>query len=310
MSTAIAGTAVNGYFTFTGTATDAAGNTTVVGPRVFVYDASAPIVAAAGLPATVNASGYTATSFVSEDVDIQSQWFNVTYGAAPAPLGATPISQAPTVVNTFPGIPATLQNSNVAISQAINLPLVIQANMAAGLSPQTAVTASAFNQANVAGTGAATAPTVTAPAAITIPASWTTFGTPTAPAGVTGITAGVSAGNAANPTSVTFSITTTGATAIFNNPFTRVEFYALTQAGTEYRLIGSTTASTLNDDGATRTFTYSASVAGSAVGPLLFGPIPPAAGTTYAGNVIAVGYGASNNVAMVSAASLAFNVRN
>src|SRR5690606_33293398 len=120
-----------------------------------------------------------------------------------------------------------LINSNHPISQAINLPLAIQANMAAGLSPQTGVTASAFNQANVAGTGAATAPVVTLPTAInTAPVGgWTSFNTPTGPGGlVTGITAGVSAGNTANPSSVAFSITTTGPTATFNNPFTRIEF--------------------------------------------------------------------------------------
>jgi len=309
MSTAIGATAINGYFTFNGTARDAAGNSTTIGPRVFVYDASGPIVAIAGLPATVTASGYTATSNVSEDVDVQSQWFSVGYAGAPAPLGGTLLAQAPTVVNTFPGIPATLLNSNVPVSQVISLPLAVQANMAAGLTLQSSVNANAFNQANVPTAGATAAPVITAPTALAIPAAWTSFNAPTAPAGVTGLTAGVSAGNAANPTSVTFSITTTGATAIFNNPFTRVEFFALSEAG-EYRLIGTATAATLNDNGLVRTFTYSTSVAGSAVGSLLFNPAPPAPGTSYASTVIALGYGASNNVAMISSAGLAFNIRN
>ena len=303
--TIIAAVTANGYYAFTGTAKDAAGNTTAVGPRVFVKDNTAPIIAVAGIPATVAATGYTATSLVSEDVDIHSLWFDVLYAAAPAPLDVAPISQAPIVVSTFPGIPATLQNANVPISQAITLPLAIQENIAGAgttVAPQTDIWAGAFNQTNLLGAGAPTAPVVTPPAPISITpvGGWTSFGTPAAP--VSGLsTGGPTAPTAGRPASTTLSITTTGPTATFNNPFTRVEFYALTDFGT-YRLIGTATAATLTDNGAIRTFTYSATVTGASLTSVLFGPIP----ATLNSGIIALGYGASNNVAMLSAGQLSF----
>jgi hypothetical protein len=301
--TIIAAVTANGYYTFNGTAKDAAGNTTAVGPRVFVKDNTAPIIAIAGVPATVAATGYTATSLVSEDVDIQSLWFDVLYAAAPAPLDVAPISQAPVVVSTFPGIPATLQNANVPISQAITLPLAIQENIAGAgttVAPQTDIWAGAFNQTNLLGSGAPTAPVVTPPTPISITpvGGWTSFGTPAAP--VSGLsTGGPTAPTAGRPASTTLSITTTGPTATFNNPFTRVEFYALTDFGT-YRLIGTATTATLTDNGATRTFTYSITATGASVASVLFGPVR----ATYLSAIIALGYGASNNVAMLSASPL------
>lgn len=317
MNTAIAATAGtpaatdvdHGYYTFNGTARDAAGNTTVIGPRVILYDMSAPVVAVAGLPATVTASGYTATSFVSEDVDVMSQWFSVGYAGAPAALTPALIGQAQTQLNGFNA--AVLTAANTPISQVISLPLAIQSNMdPVTLTGQSTVNANAFNQASVLGVGATAAPVLTLPGAMAIPASWTAYTNPAAPVGVTGITAGVSAGNAANPTSTTLSVTTTGATAIFNNPFTRVDFYAVDQTGTEFRFIGTAGAATLTDNGLVRTFTYNATISGAAVGQALFTATPPAAGTSYASSVIALGYGASNNVAMITAAGLAFNIRN
>jgi hypothetical protein len=301
--TIIAAVTANGYYTFNGTAKDAAGNTTAVGPRVFVKDNTAPIIAIAGVPATVAATGYTATSLVSEDVDIQSLWFDVLYAAAPAPLDVAPISQAPVVVSTFPGIPATLQNANVPISQAITLPLAIQETIAGAgttVAPQTDIWAGAFNQTNLLGSGAPTAPVVTPPTPISITpvGGWTSFGTPAAP--VSGLsTGGPTAPTAGRPASTTLSITTTGPTATFNNPFTRVEFYALTDFGT-YRLIGTATTATLTDNGATRTFTYSITATGASVASVLFGPVR----ATYLSAIIALGYGASNNVAMLSASPL------
>jgi hypothetical protein len=207
--------------------------------------------------------------------------------------------------------PETLIHTNFAINQVINLPLAIQANMAAGLTPQSGVQANARSQSNLDVAGVAAAPLITLPTPMAIAGTWTTFDAPVfASAGVTGITAGVSNGNAANPTSTNISITTTGATAVFNNPFTRVDFYALEQGGLEYRFIGSAPAAALTDDGATRTFTYTLNVVGSAIGPVLFGPVPPAAGASYASTFIALGFGASGNVAMISSGGLAVNIRN
>jgi hypothetical protein len=168
------------------------------------------------------------------------------------------------------------------------------------VAPQTDIWAGAFNQTNLLGSGAPTAPVVTPPTPISITpvGGWTSFGTPAAP--VSGLsTGGPTAPPACRPASTTLTNTTTGPTATFNNPFTRVEFYALTDFGT-YRLIGTATTATLTDNGATRTFTYSITATGASVASVLFGPVR----ATYLSAIIALGYGASNNVAMLSASPL------
>jgi hypothetical protein len=98
-------------------------------------------------------------------------------------------------------------------------------------------------------------------------------------------------------------VTTTGTTAVFNNPFARVDFYGLNVAGTAWVFLGSTTASTLTDDAVTRTFTYSIPVTGSTVFTALGGTA-----ATITQNVIAFGFKADNSVAMVNAAALALNI--
>ena len=147
---------------------------------------------------------------------------------------------------------------------------------------------------------AAAAPTFTAPAAIatgtaTSMTAVTGFTAPTLSAASNTISSGVTtAATAANPASATITVTTVGATATFNNPFSRVDFYAAT--ATEFRLIGTTTASALVDNGVTRVFTYSATLSGAAV----YTALGLSATTTQ--NVIAIGYNASGSVGMFSAA--------
>ena len=79
---------------------------------------------------------------------------------------------------------------------------------------------------------------------------------------------------------------------MFNNPFSRVDFYAVSPVSAEYRLIGTTTASTLVDNGVTRVYTYTTTLNGAAV----YTALGLTATTTQ--NVIAIGFNASGSVGM------------
>ncbi len=289
-----------GYYTFAATAYDAAGNSATLASRTTLVDATAPGVGAASAPLTV-AYGWTASAFLNEALDLQAQWFSGAYAGAPAPLAPAVIGQAQTALNGYNA--ATFINTNYAVSQVINLPFAIQANAAAGLTALSGVSANAMNQANTVTTGAGVLPTFTAPTAIATGGAtgMTGFTVPAFGAGITGVSSGLStAATTARPLSISLTTTTTGPTAVFNNPFARVDFYGLNVAGTEWRLLGSTTASALTDNGAVRTFTYSFSLNGAAAFSLLGGTA-----ATITQNVIAIGFNSAGTVGMVSAAALA-----
>ena len=292
--------ATEGYYTFTATAYDAAGNSATVASRTTLVDATAPVVGAASAPISV-AAGFTANAYLNENLDLQSFWFSGAYAAAPAPLAPVNLAQAQTQLNGYNA--ATFINTNYAASAVIALPFEIQSNMLTTLAPLTGVMASAKNQANTVTVGAPTAPTFTAPTAISI-TNMTGFTTPAFDATIIGVSSGLStAATATQPATINLNATTTGATAIFNNPFARVDFYGLNVAGTEWRLLGSTTASTLVDNGVTRTFTYTLSVNGAAAFSLLGGT---AASITQ--NVIAIGFNSAGTVGMLSAGALALPI--
>ncbi len=295
-----------GYYTFTATAYDAAGNAAALAARTTLVDASNPTVGAASGPLSV-ATGYTfpVSALVNEALDIQSYWFNATYGAGVGPF-AGPATMPQGTVSAVNGYnAATFINTNYQVNSTFNLPVAIQANMGAGLTAVSAITASATNQANAIITGASAAiPAFGTAATAMALTSWTAFTAAALPAGKTGISSALStAAVTAKPASSTLSVTTTGATAVFNNPFTRVDFYGLNVGATAWVFLGSTTASALTDDGAVRTFTYSIPVSGATVFAALGGTA-----ATITQNVIAFGYKADGSVAMVNAAALALNI--
>jgi hypothetical protein len=288
ISTTITAEVTGGYYSFAGTVSDAAGNTTALTPRVMVYDAAAslPTVTTAVIPPAITARGYTASVFITENVDVRSAFFSVLYGAVR-------LAQPAVAVNTFPGVPATLQHTNVPFAEAINLPLALQRNMLGTLDLQGGVAATAWNQTVGISALVDVVPVVTPPTAITIPPAWTSFPAPT-------FSAALGATN-----TVTLSATVVGATATFVSPFTRIEFWAL-KAGGEYVLGGTASSPTLVDNGATRVYTFSTTVTGAGVRPLVSGPIQTG---VLVSNVLAIGFGASDNVGMVAAApSGAFNI--
>lgn len=296
ISTTITAFNTGGYYSFAGTASDAAGNTTALTPRVMVYDAAAsvPTVTAALIPPAISAPGYLASVFITENVDVRSAFFSVLYDTLFVTASDTlpVLLKQPTVaVNTFPGVPTTLQHTNVPFAEAISLPLALQRALdttLANLMEQSRVSATAWNQTVGISDTVNAAPVVTAPARIQTPAAWTSFPAPTASPALT-----------TAATVATLSATVVGATAIFSNPFTRVEFWALT-AGGQYVLVGTASSATLVDNGATRVYTFSTTVTGAAVRPLVSGPIQ-AATSVVASRVLAIGFGASNSVGMVSA---------
>jgi large repetitive protein len=300
-TTGVAGTSVIAYYTFNATATDAAGNSASVSPRVFVFDNTAPVVGAANTPVSVSAVGFNASAFVSEDLDIQSFTWGVNYATFPfAPLQFA--QGGVTQVNGYNANPFI--NTNYVASSAVTLPLAFQAAAAATLYPLSTVQLIAMNQGNLAVAGAAAGPTTVAPGTALSTVGFTSYPADFLPAGITGLSSGVTtAATAAAPLTSTLSATAVGLTATFNNPFTRVDFYAVNVAGTQWVLIGSSATPSLVDIGGNRTFTWTLPVSGAA----LYTQLGFSATATV--NVIGVGMGASNTaIGMIPAATFGLNI--
>jgi len=243
------------------------------------------------------------SALANENLDIQNYWFNANYAAATGPFTAptTLAASNVTAVNGYNA--ATFVNTNYSVSTTFNLPVNIQANVGALASALTGVSVSVSNQANTITTGTASGVPVFGTAATAISTTNMT-GFTVATLAKTGLSSGLStAATTAFPLSSTLSVTTTGTTAIFNNPFARVDFYGLNVAGTAWVFLGSTTASTLTDNGAVRTFTYSVSIDGATAFAALGGTT-----ATITQNVIAFGVKADGSVAMVNAAAFALNI--
>jgi hypothetical protein len=301
--TAITGAANHAYWTHNARAIDAAGNSTDVSPRVMLYDATAPTPGVPSTSTTITATNFAASATISEDLDIQDYSFGVTYGAlAPFTSAAAQLQMPVVAVNGFNA--ATFANTNYAASTTVPMQLALQANVAAGLTNVAGVYTTARSQGNLSASSGNAVPTITPGTAIPL-TNFTTFGSVTLPGGVTGLVTGnTTAATAAQPSSAVLTATIVGTTAVFNNPFSRMDFYMKDATGTRYFNVGSATAATLNDNGATRTFTFTVTVTGSTVYALLGG-----AGATFASDIVVVGVGAANgNIGMVGGAATAINV--
>lgn len=302
--TAITGAANHAYWTHNATAFDAAGNSASVSPRTMVYDAAVPVPGAPSTAVTLTATGYTANAFISEDLDIQDFSFGVTYGAlAPFTSAAANLQMPMVAVNGWNA--ATFANTNYGVNAAVPMPLALQANVGAGLTNMAGLYTLARSQSNLSAQSGNFVPGVVTPGTAISIVNFTTFPAIGLPAGVTGVVTGnTTAAAAATPASATLTATITGATAVFNNPFSRIDFYMKDATGTRYFNVGSATVATLNDNGVTRTFTFTTSISGATVYALLGG-----AGATFASDIVAVGIGAANaNIGMVAAGATAINV--
>lgn len=302
VSTGITGLSVAGYYTYGATAFDAAGNSTAVSAsRVIVYDDTPAVATIPSVPATI-AGAFSSASFMNDNLSIRDYFYTVGFGAAPAYLAPATIrvAAAPTIVDAFNA--ATLSNTNVGVNTTINTFLGLQSTTgagapnayAAGSIPLNALNLFVRDQAQAAYSGPATAPV--APTAPTGGVSITGF-TSFIPASTQPVLcAGTLIGGCAGATFTSVTAVATGVTATFNNPFSRVDFYA--SNGTDLVLIGSVPAAsaTLVDNGAERVWTWTLSLTGASLYTQLGGVSPAVVGT----NVFAFGVSPGGNVALVS----------
>ena len=316
-TTAMAALTANAYLTFTATATDAAGNSTTIAPRIVAHDAGPLLVGNVSTPITVSAQGYSASAFINDGLDIGSFSFSGDFATLPAPFAAGPspaplrFVQAVTAVDGFNA--ASFLNTNYAITGPVTLPLALQ-SLAGTLYPMSNINANATNVVNTNTVGGSVVtPTVTpalvafAPGILTFPAITNSIASNNISSGVT------TTATAGNPATGTLTVTATGQTATFNNPFSRVDFYAVNNTtgvgatGTQWVLIGSTTVQTLVDVGATRTFSWTLPISGATLYTQLgYGSAPvPATAVT---NVIAIGYNASGSIGIFNTAPYALNI--
>ncbi len=311
-STAITAVTTDAYFTFSATAFDAAGNSASVATRTVAHDDGALTVGAVSSPITVATIGWSGSAFLNDALDIANYWFSGDYttigGVSTFVVGPSvqPVRFAnttATVVNGFNA--ASFVNTNYAVTSTFNIPLALQ--FGGVLYPLATVEANATNQGNLLVTGAGAAAPAVAPAlAVFAPAGLATFPAITNSIASNNISSGVTtAATTGNPASGTLSVVSTGPTATYNNPFSRVEFWAANlggAAGTEMRMIGSASTPVLVDNGATRTYTWSAAISGAT----LYTQLGYTA--TAVTQVIAVGYNAAGTIGYVNAAAYALNI--
>lgn len=284
------------YYTYVAKAQDAAGNQTADVTRVVVADNVAATASAPAVPVTITGS-FSAAAFLNDDLSIRDYYWTVTFGG----LGNVTLDASPTVVDAFNS--ATLTNTNVGINKTVNTYLGLQSAPPAAYVPN-AFPLNSLNlfvrdQTQPAYTGpvsAAIAPT--APATGVPTANFTSYVDATSAATICAGQAGAPACGA-TPAGATWRAVATGTTAVFNNPFSRVDFYAQHQVTGDFVLIGSVPAAsaTTVDNGATRVHTYSLAVTALDLYSRLGGVVPAVLGpVTFFG----AGVNAAGNVAMIN----------
>lgn len=292
---AVAASTTVGYYTYTGYAQDAAGNASGTVTRVVVRDDSPVVATNPAVPVTITGP-FTASSFLNDDLSIRDYYYTVGFGGVFA--GPITLAAAPTAVDAYNA--ATFTNTNFAINTTVNTYLGIQDGTAgapaayvAGANPLNALNLFARDQTQAAYTAASTIFAMSShPTTGVDITNFTTYASATSNAIICAGT--LPGGCGATPTSTNLTAVATGATAVFNNPFSKVDFYGQNAAG-DYQLLGSVAASsaTLVDNGATRVWTYTFSLSGSAAGSAL--------GTGVIRDIRAFGVSPAGTVALVSA---------
>jgi hypothetical protein len=262
-TTTIAANALPGYFTYTASARDAAGNLSGPVTRVIVHDdaATPPVVVFATpfLPGTLNANSFSTTYVVSDNLDIRDYQYTFTYGAT---LGGLPIETPQVAVNGYNANPFINASYNATYSGSMLRQ--IQEWTGAPWTVGAAVVASSVNvivrdQGGSAGTTVATpipAGTIIMTGA-TDYAAGANVGTNWL---ISNAATNVSDGAAATPanaTSVTLNADVEGTISVYPSPFSRVDFYAQNAAGTRWVKIGSVATPVTTDNGGIRRHRYS-----------------------------------------------------
>jgi hypothetical protein len=246
------------YYTYLAKAQDAAGNQTADVTRVVVADNVAATATAPAVPVTITGA-FNAAAFLNDDLSIRDYYWRVVFTGLVAPIR---LDQAPTVVDAFNS--ATLTNTNFAINKSVNTYLGLQ-NVGAYVPnalPLSSLDLFVRDQTQPAYTGpSSSAIAPTAPATGVSFVNFTSYVDATSAATICAGQAGAPACGA-TPAGATWTATATGTTAVFNNPFSRVDFYARNTAGGDFFFIGSVPAAsaTTVDNGATRVHTYSLAV--------------------------------------------------
>jgi hypothetical protein len=305
-TTTVAAQVTPGYYTYTSFAQDAAGNQSGTVTRVVAFDLPANIPGLTGALYNVPLNGPSVVfnANANDNLDLWDVTYTLAYLGSSLP---GPIVYPKVVLNTFNA--ASLVYSNVPAGITID-GFLRQVQSVSGNTPLAAA-AGPFKPTGLTGVARDVVGNLSAPAAFTaIAGANVTTGVSylTAPAAqlidsmaITNVATLVSdnggPGAAVNPLSVTLKAVVRGATATFNPPFTRVDFYAF--FGGNLVQIGSTTGVTTTDDGSAfgRRHTYSLSwTPGTAFG---LGAVP----------VYAIGVNASGD-GLVSPASGAITITN
>jgi hypothetical protein len=226
-------------------------------------------------------SAFVAASFLNDDLSIRDYFFNVGYTTAL--FGADPSNinlGEPTVVDAFNA--ATLTNLNYGVNAQVNTFLGLQATAAgvpqayvAGSNPLSSLTLFVRDQAQPAYTASPVTPLAPTPPATGIAVSgagpnppaftFTSYALTTSEATICAGTNSLLPCAAAAKTSTVFTATANGTTGSFNNPFSRVDFYAVNVASNTLVFLGSVSAPGLTDNGANRAWTYSFPITASAL---------------------------------------------
>jgi hypothetical protein len=273
---------------------------------VTVYDNTVATATAPAVPVTITGP-FSAAAFLNDDLSIRDYMWTVRWNTALLSVTTATIAANPTVVDAYNA--PVLTNINAGINATINTFLGLQNGQgaapvaypgAANLMDQLNLFVRDQTQAAYSGPSSSlVAPTVLATAGVSVTNFTGAFASATSQAAICAGT--LIAGCGAAPTSTNFTATATGATAVFNNPFTRVDFYAVNAAGTNLVLIGSVPAAsaTLNDNGATRVWTYTLPMSAATLYTTLGGVSPAVVGPV---NVYAFGASPNGPVALVSPA--------
>lgn len=303
-TSAVAAQTIVGYYTYTGYSQDAAGNASATVTRVVVRDNSPAVATAPAVPVTITGA-FTASSFLNDDLSIRDYYYTVGFGALlPAPMT---LAAAPTAVDAYNA--PTFTNTNFAINTSVNTFLGLQdgtgaapAAYVANSAPLNALNLFARDQTQAVYTAASSLVAPTAPAsgiAISgVSPAWSFTAYAAATSNATICAGTLPGGCGATPTSTNLTVTATGTTATFNNPFSRVDFYGVNNAG-DYLLIASVPAAsaTLTDNGVIRVWTYTYNLSGlAAYNALTPGSVAPATR-----DIRAFGVNAAGNVALLSA---------
>jgi hypothetical protein len=267
---------------------DVAGNTCAVGSRVALYDTTAPAVGGIVAPSTIS-GGQSATfsATATDNLDLGTALPSESYGAVIPKLafpavtigtfGPDVFTTSATVSFTDPSFVRSIETTNPATgapsgavqpATAVNLDVKdVAGNFAPTTSQNISVNVAAGSPSGFSTFAATSNPQLQT---FTLGASNTTICNNTTPA------------NCVNPTSTVLTARAVGPASVFNNPFTRVNFYYNDANGVS-QLIGTGTVG-VTDNTITNQRTWSYTVTWTPTGLAAANYVVFAVGVDAAGN--------------------------